>query len=313
MSVAITLGIIFIGLAVGSFLNAVVFRLGSGESALWGRSHCMSCKHVLEWYELIPVASFIMLGGECRACHAPISFQYPIVEILTAAIFFFVHQSYQSALFLDSPFSAAVFFLGGFANFLGLTFYLAAAFLLLAVAVYDFRTFIIAPAFMIPLFLLSMVSLAGQFIPPPSRIPCGFAAGMNGDFKSFPQDSIPCGKVGGFISSSSITAVGQTIVLAVVAFAVFAALWFFSKGRAMGFGDAELAAAIALLLGFSKGLAALLFAFWAGALVGIFLILLGRYKLKSEIPFGPFLSGGALAALIWGDAVIQGYLSFLLL
>jgi leader peptidase (prepilin peptidase)/N-methyltransferase len=79
----------------------------------------------------------------------------------------------------------------------------------------------------------------------------------------------------------------------------FAFLWFVSSGRWMGFGDAKLAIGIGLLLGFSKGLTAIMFAFWIGAIVGILLILLSKIKgMKSEMPFAPFLILGTLIVFI---------------
>jgi leader peptidase (prepilin peptidase)/N-methyltransferase len=97
------------GLLVGSFLNVVILRLPKrlewqwkrdslevlGEPEVYDppppgivveRSHCPHCKHPLSWYENIPVFSWIALRGRCRHCHAPISVQYPLVELLTMAL-----------------------------------------------------------------------------------------------------------------------------------------------------------------------------------------------------------------------------------
>lgn len=77
---------------------------------------------------------------------------------------------------------------------------------------------------------------------------------------------------------------------------VFASMWLFSKGRWMGLGDAKLVLGIGFFLGFAKTLTALLFAFWVGALVGIFLLFFfpRQTTMKSEIPFAPFLVFGTL-------------------
>ena len=277
MEITVYAGIFLLGLAIGSFLNALVFRLGTAESMLWGRSHCMTCKHILEWHELLPVASFAMLGGKCRACHSPISVQYPIVELLTAAVFLLIYMSYKNAIFLASPF--AVF--GGQANIFwnagGLLFYFLAATLLLGIGIYDFRTKIIAPALMWPFFILALIGLAVQWF-----------------------------------SGAAFAGIAATVITALAVFGFFAGLWFFSKGRAMGFGDAELALAIILFLGPLLGVAALLFAFWLGALFGILLIALGRARLKSDIPFGPFLVAGAFVAMLWGEALLRAYFAIFL-
>ena len=73
------------GLIVGSFLNVVILR--HGVRSLGGRSGCMSCGAQLQWYDMVPVFSWLALGGKCRACRAHISPQYPLVEAVTAILF----------------------------------------------------------------------------------------------------------------------------------------------------------------------------------------------------------------------------------
>jgi prepilin signal peptidase PulO-like enzyme (type II secretory pathway) len=81
----IALAAIF-GLIIGSFLNVVALRLHTGRG-IGGRSHCMSCGRTLRWYELVPVFSFLIQQGRCRHCSSRISWQYPLVEALTALLF----------------------------------------------------------------------------------------------------------------------------------------------------------------------------------------------------------------------------------
>lgn len=76
------------GLIIGSFVNVLIAR--HGVKSIMGRSACMSCKRTLEWYELFPVFSWLVLGGKCRTCRARISIQYPAVELLTAGGFFLI-------------------------------------------------------------------------------------------------------------------------------------------------------------------------------------------------------------------------------
>lgn len=82
------LSLIFLfGLGIGSFLNVVLFRMTT-EKKFWnGRSECMHCKHILSWYELIPVLSYILQRGKCRICKKNISLQYPLIELVTAFLF----------------------------------------------------------------------------------------------------------------------------------------------------------------------------------------------------------------------------------
>lgn len=83
------------GLVIGSFLNVVIARLRSGERGWRSRSECPLCHAVLRPSELVPVVSFLMLKGKCRSCRQPISWQYPLVELSTMALFlaaFFVRD-----------------------------------------------------------------------------------------------------------------------------------------------------------------------------------------------------------------------------
>ena len=68
----------------GSFLNVIAYRAIKDINIISPRSHCLSCKKTLAWYDLIPVISWIMLRARCRSCRAPISFLYPLIEFITA-------------------------------------------------------------------------------------------------------------------------------------------------------------------------------------------------------------------------------------
>ena len=75
-----------LGLAWGSFLNVVEWRTHAGTSWLGGRSQCPSCRTTIAWQDLVPVMSFLLLGGKCRGCKKSISLQYPVVELLMGLI-----------------------------------------------------------------------------------------------------------------------------------------------------------------------------------------------------------------------------------
>lgn len=77
----------FLGLVVGSFLNVCIHRLPLGESLAWPASRCPRCRTSLKPYDNIPVLSYLMLKGRCRACGEAISLKYPIVEVTTAVLF----------------------------------------------------------------------------------------------------------------------------------------------------------------------------------------------------------------------------------
>ena len=75
------------GLLIGSFLNVCIYRIPKKENITTTRSHCMNCGNVIKWYDLVPVISFLLLGGKCRNCGAKLSIQYPIIEILNGLIY----------------------------------------------------------------------------------------------------------------------------------------------------------------------------------------------------------------------------------
>ncbi len=75
------------GLAVGSFLNVVAYRLPRGESLSHPRSRCPRCEAPIRPYDNVPVLSWLLLRGRCRCCGAPISVRYPLVEAATAALY----------------------------------------------------------------------------------------------------------------------------------------------------------------------------------------------------------------------------------
>ncbi len=77
-----------VGLAIGSFLNVVIARLPGGLSIVRPRSRCPNCGRQLTWQENVPVLSWLALRGRCQGCRAPISIRYPLVELLTGALFY---------------------------------------------------------------------------------------------------------------------------------------------------------------------------------------------------------------------------------
>ena len=76
-----------LGLIIGSFINVLIYRLPKNQNFVTGRSHCPHCLTVLKWYDLIPLASFLILGRKCRYCRKKISWQYFWVELASGTIF----------------------------------------------------------------------------------------------------------------------------------------------------------------------------------------------------------------------------------
>ncbi len=101
------------------------------------------------------------------------------------------------------------------------------------------------------------------------------------------------------------------VFAAVLSFAFFFSLWFFTKGKGMGFGDVKLVIPLALLLGAQNMLICLFLAFIIGAVVGLLLIFFKKGQFKTAIPFGPFLIVSTALSLLWGDAIFSWYWSLI--
>jgi leader peptidase (prepilin peptidase)/N-methyltransferase len=128
---------VLFGLIIGSFLNVIILRYKTGRT-LSGRSGCLSCGKKLNWHELFPVFSFLVQGGRCRGCKSKISWQYPLVEILTGLLFLLIF--WHSA-----------------DNWLATIFYWVIASLLIIITVYDFRHQIIPDRFVFTFILLGLL------------------------------------------------------------------------------------------------------------------------------------------------------------
>lgn len=96
--VMVILVLLVLGLVLGSFVNALVWRLHENKDWLKGRSECPNCHHQLSAKDLIPLVSWFALKGKCRYCKKPISVQYPLVEALTTALFILSYAYWPSPL-----------------------------------------------------------------------------------------------------------------------------------------------------------------------------------------------------------------------
>lgn len=130
--------IIFLyGIIIGSFLNVCIYRIPKKENIVTTRSHCMSCGYQLRWYDLIPLFSWLALGGRCRKCKAKISVQYPLIEALNGVLYLIVFLHYGVSI--------------------ETLLYCLMASALLALSVIDFRTFEIPLGFNVFIAVLGLV------------------------------------------------------------------------------------------------------------------------------------------------------------
>ncbi len=107
-NIYISIIVFILGLAIGSFINALVYRLHEKKS-LFTRSACPKCGAKIYWFDNIPILSFILLHRRCRQCQAKISWQYPLVEMSTAILFLFVFlKTFQQFSIFNLQFSILI-------------------------------------------------------------------------------------------------------------------------------------------------------------------------------------------------------------
>jgi len=255
--------IFLFGLCIGSFLNVVIYRLETGEGIVKKRSHCPGCQKTLAWYELIPLASFLILRGRCRHCRESISWQYPLVE-LSAGLLFVLIFNFQFSIFNEfSIFKISI------SGWLGLIWLLYVAAVLIIIFVYDLKHYLIPDKILWPALGITFLYRLVE------------ALNLGG---------------WGFLNP---------LLSALAAAGFFLAIVVLTRGRGMGLGDVKLAFLMGLMLGWPMIGLALMLAFFSGSVVGIFLVIKGAKKMDSQIPFGPFLIGGTVLALLWGGGILN--------
>lgn len=124
------------GIVIGSFLNVVIVRVPRKESIVKVRSHCENCGYQLKWFDLIPIFSYLVLGGKCRKCKTKISAQHLILEVLNGILYVFT------------------FFIAGISVYTILLCLLFSA--LLALSLIDFKTYEIPVGFQYVIFVLAV-------------------------------------------------------------------------------------------------------------------------------------------------------------
>lgn len=264
--------IFLFGLAVGSFLNCVIYRLEVEKSFLRGRSYCPHCKHILVWQDLIPLLSFLILKGRCRHCRQKISWQYPLVELGTGILFLLIFIK-----FLTSGFQIP--------NFL---YYLIVFCLLIIIFVFDFKHYIIPNRIIYPAIVIALIF----------------------NLFAFGEEIFSKAEHFQFLTSNQFLNFKYSVLSAFFAAIFFLLIILISKGKWMGWGDVNLVFFMGLFLSYPNILVALFLSFFTGAIIGTGLIILGKKQLKSEIPFGPFLITGTFFAFLWGQQIINWYLNF---
>lgn len=140
MLIPVFICIFLFGAVTGSFCNVCIYRIPKGETVVTTPSHCMNCGYRLKWYDLIPIVSWLCLGGRCRGCGEKISLQYPLIETINGLLYVLVFWNRDFEL-VESV----------------LICLMASA--LLVLSVIDFRTFEIPFGINVFLLLLGMLHL----------------------------------------------------------------------------------------------------------------------------------------------------------
>lgn len=270
-----------IGLAVGSFLSMLSYRIVRPELLKIRRSLCPHCRKALSWRELLPLISFLVQAGRCRGCKARIPWRYPLIEIATAAVF--VGLSWQVN---GLTYTAGLEMPGGLIlmGWLWLT-----ASILIALFVVDLENYILPDSLTGFIFLAALIFfLAAYFLK---------EIGLMASVEQIIATSEPF--FSPIFKNLSLSFWQSHLLGIVVGGGFMGSIWFLSQGRAMGLGDVKLASALGFLFGWPAVLSVIFWSFIAGAVVGVVMLSLKKKKLKSQIPFGPFLVGASLLFLIF--------------
>lgn len=284
----VTLGLVVLGLTMGSFVGAQVWRLrarqlvedkAAGEDydkpqlkqlepiirqqqSHRDRSRCLKCGHQLHAVDLVPLLSWLSTGGRCRYCKKAIGSSEPLLEVSLMGLF--VGSYWLWPLPLSSPLEWAIFAV-----------WLVALVLLAIQFVYDARWFLLPDQI-----TFMLIAVAAVF------------AGM---VMIHAEISWP----------AVLSLLGAIAILS----GIYALLYIYSRGRWIGFGDVKLGIALALLVGrWELALLALFLANLLGTLLVLPSLALGRLNRQSQVPFGPMLIVATVITVLVGQRLIDWYM-----
>jgi leader peptidase (prepilin peptidase) / N-methyltransferase len=267
---------VLIGLAIGSFLNVCISRLPVDQSIVSPRSRCPECKTSIASRDNIPILSYLFLGGRCRNCKHRISARYPFIEALTAAVSGLIYLKF------DLSVEWLVYFL------------FCAALIVLAFIDADHRI------------LPDVITLNGLWI--------GLTISM---FLWLPGPLIArlLQGLGAVDPGPRLTSIVSSLIGAAVGGGL---LWFVREAyfrvrgvEGMGFGDVKMMAMVGAFVGTALTLFTILIGSVLGSVIGLTLMRFAGKDREYELPFGTFLSFGAIVAVLYGNELIGMYLRIL--
>jgi leader peptidase (prepilin peptidase)/N-methyltransferase len=269
---------VLFGAMIGSFLNVCICRVPEGKSIVTPGSHCPQCGKAIRWYDNLPVISFLLLRGRCRHCRRSISVQYPLVEGITAILSLLLFMRFGPSL-----------------------------------------QYVIYFAFAAALVVITVIDLYHQIIPNVISLP-GIAAGLLASW-FLPNPALLDGLLRGLVFQAARIGVNLSnhaafvdallgIVLGGGSLLLVIHLYYWlRKAEGMGGGDVKLLAMVGAFLGWKAVVVTIIFSSFIGSIVGVAVMLWKGRDLKYAIPYGPFLSLGALIALFYGEGLIVWYLT----
>lgn len=270
-----TAALVFLfGLCLGSFLNVCIHRLPKGESVVRPRSHCPRCGQPIAAYDNIPLLSYLVLGGLCRHCRAPISVLYPVVELLTGLALLLAYRRFG---FSPGALKVAL---------------LAAALIVLFFT--DLRDRLLPDRITLPGMAAGI--LFALWLPVGDGM-AGLLWGLLGRRPAPPiLLSLGDALLGALLGGGLLLGLRQAWLLV-------------RRIEAMGLGDVKMMVMVGLFLGLKLTLLTLVLGSLVGTVGGGLFIALARKGSQYELPLGTFMALAALVALFWGRALLGAYLN----
>ena len=265
------------GLIIGSFLNVCILRIPGGKSIVMPASACPKCAAPIRPYDNIPVISYLILGGKCRACKTPISAMYPLVELLTGILFLACYLAFGLKV---ETLKWAVF-----------------SAIMIVLVFTDLRERLLPDVVNYTGFALG---LAISFFVKPTD---GTALWLANHIFEFP----PPAPVLSFVDAIFGAAFGSGLLWLV------SEAYFRLRGReGMGLGDVKMMLMAGAFLGVKRTLLTILAGSLLGSVLGVAVILARSKEADYELPFGTFLGMAALLVVFFGTPVVNWYQSLLM-
>lgn len=271
------------GLVFGSFANVIIWRLPRKESLSYPASHCPRCNTPLKPYDNIPVISYLILGGKCRACQAPISPRYPIVELISGL------------LFALAPLLAT--------NIVQAVFVAAFLYLLLVLSWIDFDTRLLPNKLVLALGAIGILGSALSYVKLPATGTFPWAHPTTAMHLALPFFARTAH------SSALLDALLGVIISCIPAFLLALFYEVVRKKQGFGMGDIKLLAVLGLFLGWYGVFILPVAAIFALGAIVIGTFLNKKVSLSTQIPFGPFIAIGSMAILMGGPQLWTWYMN----